>query len=167
MLVTPEYVFKDVTHITPEFLAEKGIRALVLDIDNTLTLDGSQELPPEVAAWLQQMTANGIGLTIVSNGKFNRVRPFAKKLGLRYVFWASKPLPIGIMIAHLRLGVKHSQMAMVGDQLYADRMAAALYGIPAFMVVPRGGDIGPQVRMKRKWEKKHWQEYYDRGGKLL
>lgn len=167
MLVTPEYVFKDVTHITPEFLAEKGIRALVLDIDNTLTLDGSQELPPEVAAWLQQMKANGIGLTVVSNGNFNRVRPFAKKLGLRYVFWASKPLPIGIMIAHLRLGVKHSQMAMVGDQLYADRMAAALYGIPAFMVVPRGGDIGPQVRMKRKWEKKHWQEYYDRGGKLL
>ena len=33
MLVTPEYVFKDVTHITPEWLAQKGIRALVLDID--------------------------------------------------------------------------------------------------------------------------------------
>lgn len=27
MLITPEYVFKDVTHITPEFLAGKGIRA--------------------------------------------------------------------------------------------------------------------------------------------
>jgi len=37
MLITPEYVFKDVTHITPEWLAQKGIRALVLDIDNTLT----------------------------------------------------------------------------------------------------------------------------------
>ena len=32
MLVTPEYVFKDVTHITPEWLAAKGITALVLDI---------------------------------------------------------------------------------------------------------------------------------------
>ena len=39
MLITPEYVFKDVTHITPEWLAQKGIRALVLDIDNTLTAD--------------------------------------------------------------------------------------------------------------------------------
>ena len=29
MFVTPEYVFKDVTHITPEWLAAKGIRALV------------------------------------------------------------------------------------------------------------------------------------------
>ena len=24
MLITPEYVFKDVTHITPEWLAQKG-----------------------------------------------------------------------------------------------------------------------------------------------
>ena len=55
MLITPEYVFKDVTHITPEFLAGKGIRALVLDIDNTLTADRSQELPDEVAGWLAQM----------------------------------------------------------------------------------------------------------------
>ena len=31
---------------------------------------------------------------------------------------------------------------MVGDQLYADRMAAALYGIPGLMVIPRGPDLG-------------------------
>ena len=49
MLITPEYVFKDVTHITPEWLAAKGITALVLDIDNTLTADRSQELPEDVA----------------------------------------------------------------------------------------------------------------------
>ena len=41
---------------------------------------------------------------------------------------------IALMAAQHRMGVKHSQMAMVGDQLYADRMAAALYGIPGLMV---------------------------------
>ena len=145
MLITPEYVFKDVTHITPEFLAGKGIRALVLDIDNTLTADRSQELPDEVAGWLAQMKAAGVGLTIVSNGAEKRVRPFARKLGLAYLY----------------------RSAMVGDQLYADRMAAALYGIPGLMVIPRGPDLGAQVVLKRKWEKKHWQAYYDRGGKTL
>ena len=59
MLITPEYVFKDVTHITPEWLASKGITALVLDIDNTLTADRSQELPEEVAAWLDTMRKAG------------------------------------------------------------------------------------------------------------
>ena len=148
MLITPEYVFKDVTHITPEWLAQKGIRALVLDIDNT-------------------MRKAGVRLTIVSNGAEKRVRPFAQKLGLAYLYRSAKPLPFALMAAQHRMGVKHSQMAMVGDQLYADRMAAALYGIPGLMVIPRGPDLGAQVILKRKWEKKHWQEYYDRGGKTL
>ena len=85
MLVTPEYVFKDVTHITPEWLAQKGIRALVLDIDNTLTADRSQELPEEVAGWLEAMRRAGVKLTIVSNGAEKRVRPFAERLGLAYL----------------------------------------------------------------------------------
>ncbi len=167
MLITPEYVFKDVTRITPAFLAEKGITALVLDIDNTLTGDGSQELTDDVAAWLEEMKAAGIGLTLVSNGAPKRVAPFAKKLAMQYVCRAAKPLTLGLRVARRRLGVPRKQMAMVGDQLYCDRLAAALYGIPAFMVVPRGPDIGPQVKLKRKWERRHWQEYYDRGGKLL
>ena len=78
MLITPEYVFKDVTHITPEWLAAKGITALVLDIDNTLTADRSQELPEEVAAWLDTMRKAGVKLTIVSNGAEKRVRPLPK-----------------------------------------------------------------------------------------
>ncbi len=168
MLITPEYVFKDVTHITPEWLAEKGIRALVLDIDNTLTADRSQELPDEVAAVAGRPCARpGVELTIVSNGAEKRVRPFAQKLGLAYLYRSAKPLPFALMVARRRMGVKRREMAMVGDQLYADRMAAALYGIPGLMVIPRGPDLGAQVVLKRKWEKRHWQEYYDRGGKTL
>ena len=96
MLCTPEYVFQDVSHITPEFLAQKGIRALVLDVDNTLTADRSQELPPEVARWLADMKAAGIGLTILSNGSAPRVQPFAERLGLLWVSRAAKPLPPGM-----------------------------------------------------------------------
>ena len=139
----------------------------MLDIDNTLTADRSQELPDEVAGWLAQMKEAGIGLTIVSNGAEKRVRPFAKKLGLAYLYRSAKPLPFALMVARRRMGVKRKQMAMVGDQLYADRMAAALYGIPGLMVIPRGPDLGAQVVLKRKWEKRHWQKYYDRGGKTL
>ena len=167
MLITPEYVFKDVTHITPEWLAQKGIRALVLDIDNTLTADRSQELPEEVAGWLETMRRVGVKLTIVSNGAEKRVRPFAEQLGRAYLYRSAKPLPFALGVACRRMQVKRREMAMVGDQLYADRMAAALYGIPGLMVIPRGPDLGAQVVLKRKWEKKHWQEYYDRGGKTL
>ena len=167
MIVTPEYLFRSVSHITPEFLRSQGVQGLVLDVDNTLTGDESQTLDEEVRGWLDTMRAAGIALTIASNNDAARVRPFADRVGLQFVSMACKPLPIGLMVARRRMGVKRREMAMVGDQLYADRMAAALYGIPGLMVIPRGPDLGAQVILKRKWEKKHWQEYYDRGGKTL
>lgn len=167
MFITPEYVFKDVTHITPEFLAQKGICALALDVDNTITGDQSQEIPPEVAQWFETMRAAGVSLTILSNGSKKRVKPFAERIGLRWVSRSAKPLPIGMMVARSRLGVKRGQMAMVGDQLFTDRMAGALYGVPALMVIPRGPDLGSHVQFKRKLEKPFWQKYYDRGGKTL
>lgn len=167
MLITPEYVFENISHITPQFLQQQGIRALALDVDNTLTADRSQVLPPEVQQWLADMKAADITLTIVSNGSAPRVKPFAEQLGLLWVSRAAKPLTPGLREAQKRLGVEKNQMAMVGDQLYTDRMAAALYGIPAYMVVPRGPDCGWWVRAKRVLEKPFWAKYYKKGGTNL
>ena len=167
MLITPEYVFKDVTHITPEWLAQKGIRALVLDIDNTLTADRSQELPDEVAGWLDTMRKAGVRLTIVSNGAEKRVRPFAERIGLDWVPLACKPFTIGLRVARRRLGCKKSEMAMVGDQIFADRMAAGLYGCPCLYLMPRTNhDKNKFVLLKRKFEPYWINKYYQKGGKL-
>ena len=167
MLFRSEYVFKDVTHITPEWLAQKGIRALVLDIDNTLTADRSQELPKEVAQWLAEMRNAGIGLTIVSNGAEKRVRPFAERIGLDWVPLACKPFTIGLRVARRRLGCKKSEMAMVGDQIFADRMAAGLYGCPCLYLMPRTNhDKNKFVLLKRKFEPYWIDKYYQKGGKL-
>ena len=166
MLITPEYVFKDVTHITPEWLAQKGIRALVLDIDNTLTADRSQELPEEVAGWLETMRRAGVKLTIVSNGAEKRVRPFAEKLGLAYLYRSAKPLPFALGVARRRMQVKRREMAMVGDQIFTDRLAAGLYGIPCLYTMPRGGDHQRGVQFKRRFEPYWLDRYYQKGGRL-
>ena len=81
-LFTPTIVFERITCITPEFLGARGLRALILDVDNTLTAHGSQELPPDVAAWLDTMRAAGVKLTIASNNMPGRVAPFAKRVEL-------------------------------------------------------------------------------------
>ena len=53
MLLTPEYIFRAIEAITPEFLRQHGITALVLDVDNTLTGDGSQQLDATVSnGWI-------------------------------------------------------------------------------------------------------------------
>ena len=118
MLLTPEYIFRAIEAITPEFLRQHGITALVLDVDNTLTGDGSQQLDATVQQWLDTMRAAGVRLTIVSNNTAARVRPFADRVGLAWVPLACKPLPVGLAVARRRLGVRKNQMAMVGDQIF-------------------------------------------------
>ena len=88
MILTPEIVFRKIECIHPDYLKAHGITALVLDVDNTLTGDNSQVLEPTVQAWLDEMRAAGISLTIVSNNTAKRVRPFAERIGLDWV-----PLP--------------------------------------------------------------------------
>ena len=99
MILTPEYIFKTIECIHPDFLAAHGIKALVLDVDNTLTADNSQVLEPTVQAWLDEMRAAGIRLTIVSNNTAKRVRPFAERIGLDWVPLACKPFTIGLRVA--------------------------------------------------------------------
>lgn len=167
MILTPEFIFRRVECIRPEFLAAQGIRALVLDVDNTLTGDGSQQLEPPVQAWLDEMRAAGIRLTIVSNNTPGRVRPFAERIGLDWVPLACKPLPVGLAVARRRLGVAKKQMAMVGDQIYTDRMAAGLYGVPCLYLLPRTPhDKSAGVRFKRRLEPFWVGRYYKKGGTL-
>lgn len=167
MLVTPEYVFRSVASITPDFLQKLGIRALVLDVDNTLTAHGSQVLPRQTEQWLAAMREAGIQLMIASNNSKARVEPFAGQIGLDFVSMACKPLTFGLSRARKKFGVEKKTMAIVGDQLFTDRLAGALYGIKAFVVEPCGEELNRGVKMKRVLEKPFFQKFYKRGGRLL
>lgn len=164
---TPEYLFLDVTHITPAFLRQKGIRGLVLDVDNTLTEHGSQELRPDIAAWLCTMREAGVYMMIASNNMEKRVAPFAQRLGLEYKSFCCKPSPHGLMAARRKWGLHRSEMALVGDQIFTDAFAAVLYGVPVLLVRPLARDIKPTIRLKRRLEAPFLARYYRKGGKLL
>lgn len=166
-MFTPEYLFSEISHITPAFLKEKGITALALDVDNTLTAHNSQELPAQVLAWLAEMRRAGIRLTILSNNTKKRVGPLAKRLGLEYVSLGCKPLTVGVRIARKRLGVPKSAMALVGDQLFTDRLCGWLYGMTVLMVQPLAPDIKKGILFRRKLEQPFVRRYHARGGKLL
>lgn len=167
MLLTPEYIFAGVSHITPEFLAEKGITALALDVDNTLTSHDSQELPPQVDAWLSAMHAAGVRMFIVSNNEQERVAPFAQSLGLEFVAKAAKPLPGGMKRLQEHFKVEKEKLALVGDQLFTDRLCGALYGVPVFVVEPMAPEIKWFIKLKRVLEKPFIRRYYRKGGQLL
>ncbi len=166
MLLTPEYIFRAIEAITPEFLRQHGITALVLDVDNTLTGDGSQQLDATVQQWLDTMRAAGVRLTIVSNNTAARVRPFADRVGLAWVPLACKPLPVGLAVARRRLWRSQKSDGHGGrPDLYGPPCRGAVrHPLPVYHAA--WGDHQRGVQFKRRFEPYWLDRYYQKGGRL-
>ena len=58
--LTPTYMFARYDDVTPEFLSEHGIRALLIDIDNTLAPYEQPDPDERIHAWFDLLAENGI-----------------------------------------------------------------------------------------------------------
>ncbi len=157
-LFQPDFVFHRITQITSAFLQEQGIKALVLDVDNTLTTHGSPIPGEGVPEWLDQMRAAGVPMLIVSNNSRERVRPFAELLALPFVSRGCKPLTIGMTKACKKFGLPPQAVAMIGDQLFTDMLAGKLKGMKSILTEPIQAEDGPFFRLKRRLEKRLMQK---------
>ena len=149
-LLVPHLRVESVCQLTLRRLRALGLEALLLDVDCTLKRFRDEEPAPEVVAWLDELRRGGIGLCLVSNGLDGRVRRFAEKLDLPYVSKALKPFPLGCRAALRKMKFPPSRTAMVGDQLFADVMAARLAGLTSILVRPIHPEDEPWfTRLKR------------------
>ena len=132
----PDRCFETVLHITPEFLKKKDVRALTLDLDNTLAPYKQRKVKPAVAAWLASMREHGIKLAVLSNARERRVAEFCAPLGLPYISKAQKPgVTCFKRVAELlKLPPRH--IGMVGDQVFTDIHGAKRSGFLAIWVKP-------------------------------
>ena len=154
MLIKPNFRFRSVNDITPEFLASKGIKGLILDLDNTLTLHDSNEPQPGVMNWLDTMRENNIKLMIVSNNTPQRVEPTANKFSLSFVANGKKPLPSGYTKARQIMNLSKKQVAAVGDQIFTDMIGGNLSGMYTILVEPFEDEKKGFLHFKRVIQKK-------------
>lgn len=153
MLFKPTFAMKNVLEITPEMLNEMGIKALILDLDNTLTTHNNPRPADGVAEWLNSMKSAGIKLLIVSNNHAPRVTPFAEMLGLDFVPEGAKPLPKGYNIAVKKFGMPKNTVCAIGDQIFTDILGANLAGIKSIFVYPIEFECGFFFKIKRFFER--------------
>ncbi len=163
----PSIYFKRIYMVTPKYLKQNGITTLLLDVDNTLTSHGSQELAQEIADWLNNMKKENIKMAVVSNNVDKRVKPFAQKIGLPYMAFCCKPSPFGLIKSCKMLGVKKDEVALVGDQIFTDILAANFYNIKSILVQPMKSDYQPTIRFKRFLEKFIISAYFKKGNKMI
>lgn len=159
MFLLPDIKLKKVTDIKVELLKEYGIKALILDVDNTLSTHHGQVLTDGLPQWLQYMKENGIELTVLSNSKEKRVKPFAQKIGLNYISLGLKPLPFGYLRAVKSLGLKRKETAIVGDQIFTDILGGNAVGLNTVLLTPIKPEDGFSFKVRRKIEKKIFEIY--------
>lgn len=132
----PDFALEAVYDLTVEDLRKHGIRAVLVDLDNTLIAWDNPDGTPEMRAWLHRMRDAGITIVVVSNNTTERVQRAVEKFGIDYVAWAMKPFNFGIKKAMQRYQLKPEETVMVGDQLMTDIRAAHRAGIRSILVKP-------------------------------
>ncbi len=160
-MLKPHYIINSITDISVEFLNKNNITALLLDVDNTMSVaHGNKTLRDGLPEWLSEMKENEISLMILSNAKTARAQRFADSVGLPVVGMAAKPLPFGYIKAAKMLKADRKNVAMVGDQIFTDVLGGRASGVKTILVT----DITPEekagFKIKRYFESillKRWK----------
>lgn len=161
MIFKPTFWLKNVLQIDREFLEKHGVSAMVLDMDNTLSMHGDPAAEDGVMEWLDKMRGLGIKMRVVSNNREKRVAPLAAVLGLEYTANGAKPLTFGVNRAVRDMGAKKSETLVIGDQIFTDVMAGNLAGIRTVLVEPFHLEKTWTFRLKRRIESLVFHRNYD------
>lgn len=153
-LFKPDIFAETVFDIDIENLANKGIKAFVFDIDNTLATYAMPVADEKTLAWLHGLAARGTGVYLVSNNNEERVRIFAEHAGVPYAARALKPRKKYLLSACREMGVKPSEAALVGDQLFTDVLGGKRMKMLTVLVKPISVSEDRFVKFKRGIEAK-------------
>lgn len=120
MKIYPNVYFNNVQEITIEFLIKNKIKALILDVDNTL-IDINENLSEDIITWSNMLQGQGIKMYILSNtNKEKKVSKVAEKLEIPFEMFARKPFKNGFLKVQKILNINPKNIAVVGDQIFTD-----------------------------------------------
>ena len=120
MNIYPKAYLNNVQEITIQFLLENKIKALILDVDNTL-IDYYKNLSKDVIDWAHRLQGQGIKMYILSNtNKKEKVETVANKLEISYRLFARKPSKSGFLKIQKEINIEPESIGVVGDQIFTD-----------------------------------------------
>lgn len=120
MIFYPDRYMKKVEDIDIEFLKKNKLKALILDVDNTL-IDYNKKLSEEIVNWARDLKGQGVKLYILSNTNHKeKVEEVATKLNVPYEYLAKKPFKMGFLKVQKILNMKSENIGVVGDQIFTD-----------------------------------------------
>lgn len=117
-------------------LKENNIHGLIFDLDNTIIPWDSPIVNPEIEEWLKSLINHGFKICLVSNNMELRVRTVASRFNIPFVSRAYKPAKSGFRQAADIMSLSHSEVAVIGDQLFTDILGGNRLGMFTIWVKP-------------------------------
>lgn len=159
MILYPNALLNSVKEITIEFLQKNKIKALILDVDNTL-IDYQKNLDESIVKWAKEIRGQGIKLYILSNtNNKEKVESVSKKIGIPYINFAKKPLKFGFKKVQKELKEDSKNIAVVGDQIFTDVLGGNRCNMFTILVEPIDRKEFWYTKWKRPIEDKIKKQY--------
>jgi HAD superfamily phosphatase (TIGR01668 family) len=152
----PDQFVEKLEDIDLDALWDRGFRAILLDLDNTIAAWKSHDVPDAKAEWIKRATER-FHVCIVSNTVHGgRARAIAARFGIGCVAkWlvGRKPSPRGIHEATRQAGFTTEQTVMIGDQVMTDVWAGRRAGVHTILVEPVSSREFPLTKVTRVFER--------------
>ncbi len=149
----PDEYYERVEAIAPERLWERGIRGLILDLDNTLVKYHEHHVNSELLRWFDRVKSQGITCCILSNNhRRRRINRIADKLGVQFVARAGKPRRRPFLTAMHMLNTDRHSTAVIGDQVFTDVLGGKRSGLYTVLIQPRSSRDFIGTRVMRCFE---------------
>lgn len=163
MLFYPKMYKKNIFEIPYDKLKEQGVKVLLFDLDNTIGKMEEGCASKEVQDLFKTLSKK-FKLAIVSNNSSKkRVASFAKSLNVDYFYFSMKPSTRSIRKAMNKYSVESFDIAMIGDQLVTDVLAANRVKCLSILVDPLANKDLKVTYINRTIENKIIKKYQKKG----
>jgi HAD superfamily phosphatase (TIGR01668 family) len=149
----PDMYLKTVHELDTDILVEKGISAIIIDIDNTLVSWDTKEPDEKVNQFVCRLVGEGFKICILSNNTKKRVEEFNKCLKLPAIHKAIKPSKSAFIRAMKLMDSSAENTAVIGDQLFTDVLGGNRMGLYTVLVSPISDKEFVWTRIVRMIEK--------------
>ncbi|UZN23199.1 YqeG family HAD IIIA-type phosphatase [bacterium 3DAC] len=146
-------VIDKLSDISPDLLYEKGIRFVVLDLDNTLSPYGDFNVELEVKEWIVKAKKMNMDIVVLSNTWFLRALISRFIVNVPVYYMALKPSPLALWKVLIRYGYSPDETCVIGDQIFTDVLMARLAGTSFVLVKPLSRRDGPHTKLFRILER--------------
>ncbi len=137
----PEYHYDSIEDITLDDIRSWNVKAVALDIDNTLCYDATKRFIGNSRQWVERLKDSEIPIIIVSNAGKKRAMKIAEILNLPCVPLAKKPKHEPFYKAAEMLNVDVKDIAFIGDQIFSDVKGANEVGGVSVYVKPPSKEV--------------------------